>query len=192
MTSDASVSHAASATNHGTTGASAGDLARAGVRGAAWQGGAFVVGKAVVLLTTVVLARMLAPEQFGLVSLALVLIVYAEAIADVGTAQALIYFQPRVSTIRAALLCTSLVGVLLVAAGLLTAPLIGNFFGRQDVVPIVRLLAISLLFSALGAVPEALLRRALQFRRLTAATVTRAAARYNPHATPAVRSRAGL
>jgi lipopolysaccharide exporter len=176
VTSDASVSHAASATKHGTTGASAGDLARAGVRGAAWQGAAFVVGKAVVLLTTVVLARLLAPEQFGLVSLALVLIIYAEAFADVGAAQALIYFQPRVSTIRAALLCTSLVGVLLLAAGVLMAPLIGDFFGRQDVVPIVRLLAVSLLFSALGAVPEALLRRALQFRRLTVATVTRAVA----------------
>ena len=146
------------------------------MRGAAWQGAAFVVGKAVVLLTTVVLARLLAPEQFGLVSLALVLIVYAEAIADVGVAQALIYFQPRVSTIRAALLCSSLVGVMLAAVGALAAPLIGDFFGRQDVVPIVRLLAVSLLFSALGAVPEALLRRALQFRRLTAATVTRAVA----------------
>jgi len=44
-----------------------GDLARAGVRGAVWQGMAFVSGRVIVLVTTIVLARLLSPHDYGLV-----------------------------------------------------------------------------------------------------------------------------
>lgn len=150
------------------------DLARAGARGVAWQGGAFVLGKGVVLLSTVLLARLLAPEQYGLVSLALVLIAYAEAVADGGVAQALVYLKPTRTAVRAAVLCAGVFGVVLASVGVLAAPAVGEFFGRSDVVPLVRVLALSLVASGLAAVPEALLRRSLQFRRLTTATVARA------------------
>jgi len=140
------------------------DLARAGAKGVAWQGGAFVLGKGVVLLTTVLLARLLAPEQYGLVSLALVLIAYAEAVADGGVARA---------AVRGAVLCSAAFGAVLAGAGVLAAPLIGSFFGRADVVPLVRVLALSLVAAGLSAVPEALLRRSLEFRQLTVATVIR-------------------
>jgi len=152
------------------------DLARAGAKGTLWQGAAFVLGKGIVLVTTVLLARVLAPEQFGLVSLALVLIAYAEAVADVGVAQALVYLPRATGTTRAAVLCSLGVGALLVLLGLAAAPAIADFFGRDDVTPLVRLLALSLLTSAGGAVPEALLRRALLFHRLTVAAVVRAVA----------------
>jgi lipopolysaccharide exporter len=127
----------------------------------------------VVLLTTVLLARLLAPEQYGLVSLALVLIAYAEAVADGGVAQALVYLRPSRATVRAAVACSAVFGIVLAGSGVLAAPLVGSFFGRQDVVPIVRLLALSLIASAMAAVPEALLRRSLEFRQLTVATVAR-------------------
>ena len=139
----------------------------------AWQGVAFILGKGVVLVTIVLLARLLAPEQYGLVSLALVLIAYAEAVADAGIAQALVYMQPSRAVVRAAVLCSVVFGTALATAGVLVAPLVGSFFGREDVVPLVRLLALSLIASGCSAVPEALLRRSLQFRRLTVATVVR-------------------
>ena len=99
--------------------------------------------QSVVLLTTVVLAWILAPEQFGLVSLALHHCL-RRGHRRCRHCSGSHLFSAEVSTFRAALLCTSLIGVLLVAAGVLTAPLIGDFFGRQDVAPIVRpLLAVS-------------------------------------------------
>lgn len=153
-----------------------GELLRAGARGALWQGLAQIVGKTVVLVATVVLARLLAPEEYGLVALALVLISYAEAIADAGVAQALIYLPRSRESSRAASACSLGAGVALVLAGVLAAPLIGEFFGRPDVTPLVRLLAVSLLAAAVAATPEALLRRDLLFQRLTVATVLRAVA----------------
>ena len=49
-------------------------------------------------------------------------------------------------------------------------------FGHSDVTPLIHVLALSVLASSLGAVPDALLRRALQFQRLTVAAVVRAVA----------------
>jgi lipopolysaccharide exporter len=149
------------------------DLTRAGASGAAWLGGAQVVGKLVTLLTTVLLARLLTPSEFGLVSLALVLLVYAEAIADAGVAQALIYLQRTRSAERAALLCSLVMGLLLVGLVQLAAPLIAAFFNDPEVEPLVRLLSLSLFCNSLAAVPDALMRRALAFPRVVASAMVR-------------------
>ena len=151
-----------------------GALGRAGARGALWQGAAQAVAKTVVLITTVLLARLLSPEEYGLVALALVLMAYAEAIADAGVAQALVYLPRRPAFTRAALLLSTVFGCLLVVLALAAAPMVAEFFGHADVAPLVRLLALSLFASSLGAVPEALLRRELRFPRLTSAMVIRA------------------
>lgn len=153
---------------------SSGTLANLGVRGAMWQGLAQVVGKGIVLLTTIVLARLLSPEEYGLVALALVVMAYAETLADAGVAQALVYLPRSAEIARSALLISMLVGGVLVAGALIGAPLISEFFGREEVASLVQVLAVSLLATALAAVPESLLRRDLRFQRLTAATVIRA------------------
>lgn len=153
----------------------AGELARTGVRGAAWQGLAFASGKLIVLATTIVLARLLSPQEYGLVALALVLMSYAETIADAGVAQALVYL-PRTGIIaRSALLISVLLGLALASAAVLAAPLIARLFNLPDVAPLVQVLGLSVLATSCGAVPEALLRRDLLFKQLTAAPVIRAA-----------------
>jgi lipopolysaccharide exporter len=150
------------------------DLAQAGAHGALWQGLAQVIGKSVVLLTTIVLARLLSPHEYGLVALALVLMTYAATLADAGVAQALVYLPRNAESARAALFASVSAGLVIALAVTAAAPLIADFFDNPEVAPLVRLLALSLLATSVGAVPESLLRRLLEFRRLTIATVTRA------------------
>jgi lipopolysaccharide exporter len=150
-------------------------LARVGFRGAVWQGLALVSAKGVVLLTTIVLARLLSPEQYGLVAVALVLMAYVETVADAGVAQALVYFPASAVAARSALLVSVVLGASLATLAILAAPWIGALFELPDVAPLVKVLAISLLATSLGAVPEALLRRDLQFKKLAIAPVLRAA-----------------
>jgi PST family polysaccharide transporter len=102
-----------------------------------------------------------------------VLVVYAEVLASTGVAQALIYLERTPSVVRAAFGCSLLAGTVLTGTVVAAAPLVAAFFDNPDVVPIVRLLAVGLMASALGAVPEALLQRDLLFSRLTIATVAR-------------------
>ena len=152
-----------------------GELAEAGARGAMWQGLAFAAGKVFVLVTIIVLARLLSPEEYGLVALALVLMAYAETIADAGVAQALIYLPRTGELARSALLISVVLGGLLASGAILAAPAIADLFNLPEVAPLVQVLSISLLATALAAVPEALLRRDLHFKRQTAAPVLRAA-----------------
>ena len=156
--------------------APSGSLARAGARGALWQGLAQTISKAIVLVTTIVLARLLSPQEYGLVALALVLLTYTETVADAGVAQALVYLRRGAETARAALLLCLLCGVVLAAALAGAAPALASAFGHSEVTPLIRVLALSVLATSLSAVPDALLRRALEFQRLTVAAVVRAAA----------------
>lgn len=141
-----------------------------------WQGSSYLFGKVTVLVTTLVLARLLVPEDFGLVALAMVFITYADSFADLGVAQALVYLRRSTETVRAALLTAVGSGLLLAGGALAGAPAIAALFGEPDVEPLIRLLSLSLLAGALASVPEALMRRDLQFRRLSAAAVLRSVA----------------
>ncbi|RJT94888.1 hypothetical protein D6T65_17285 [Arthrobacter frigidicola] len=138
-----------------------------------WQGLAHSIGRVIVLVTIVVLARLLSPEEYGLVALALVLMAYGETIADAGVAQALVYLKPSRENSRAALLITAVVGGSLAVGAVVAAPLAASVFDRPEVEVLVQVLAVSLLGSALAAVPEALLRRDLLFPRLTVAVIVR-------------------
>ena len=141
-----------------------------------WQGLSYLLGRLGGLVTVLVLARLLVPHDFGLVALATVFITYADAFSDLGVAQALIYLPRTAETVRAALLCAMFSGALLLAGAVFGAHGIAVLFGEADAAPLIRLLALSLLASACASVPQALLRRDLQFRRLGFATVLRSVA----------------
>lgn len=151
-------------------------LAYAGTRGAAWQGLSYLVGKAMVLLTTVILARLLTPEDFGLVGLALVFVTYVEVATDLGVAQALVVLPAGRRRNDTALLISVGSSALLVAAAMMAAPAVARFFGRPEVAGMLRVLALSLLLTAMAQVPDALLRRSLRFRSRVVTLVGRALA----------------
>src|SRR4051794_9316511 len=141
-------------------------LSRLAVRGVLWQAVSFGLGRSLSLVTTIVLARLLTPSQFGLVGLALVFVTFAEYLTDLGVAQALVYFERDRPTQDAALALCVACGLALGLGALLGAPAIAAFFDAPAVAPMVRVLAVALLLSSLRQVPLALVRRDLAFRRV--------------------------
>src|SRR5918997_2509056 len=87
-------------------------LTGATVNAVAWVGLSFVLGKLLVLVATVIIARVLGPEEFGLVSLALVFVGLVEVMADLGVAQALIVHKDSRRSADAAFAFTVLSGFL--------------------------------------------------------------------------------
>jgi PST family polysaccharide transporter len=150
-------------------------LARAAVGGVAWQGLSYIGGKLLVLATTVVLARLLTPGDFGVVGLALVFIAYAEVVTDLGVAQALIYLPEDRESNDAAFAVALLFSLMLVGTAMLAAPVVAGFFHRPDVTPLFRVMSLSLLVGGVGQVPDALLRKRLLFRRRLMAEIGRSA-----------------
>jgi PST family polysaccharide transporter len=149
-------------------------LARAAMGGVLWQALSFFAGKALVLVSTAILARLLSPTAFGVVALALVFITFADVVTDLGVAQALVFFPTDRRRNDAALVVCLAVSGAFVASAMLAAPLVASFFGHPEIVGMFRVLSLALLVRATGQVPDALLRKSLRFRPRTIAELNRA------------------
>lgn len=140
-------------------------LVRAAAGGVLWQGLSYIFGKLLTLATTVILARVLTPTDFGLVGLAMVFITYLEVTSDMGLGQAVVFFPREKRRTDAAITVAFAWSLLLAGGAVLAAPLVADFFDQPRVAPMFRVVALALLVGGLGSVPDAILRRELRFRR---------------------------
>ena len=158
----------------GQGGGPASNLGRTALGGVLWQGISFFAGKALVLVSTIILARLLTPNDFGVVAIALIFITYADVITDLGVAQAIVFLPPdRRRNDAAVMVCLAVSGTF-VAIALLLAPLAASFFGHPEITGMIRVLSLALLVRASGQVPDALLRKNLRFKPRTVAEIGRA------------------
>ncbi len=136
-------------------------------QGIFWNYVSFAGGKFLTFISTIILARLgLGPDQFGEVAIALLAITYLEAIGDLGIAAALIYQRDDVE--RAAQVAFSIsiaMGIVLWGLATLAAPFVGAYFNEPGAVPMLRVLAFTLLIQSFGNVHMALLTKELEFRR---------------------------
>lgn len=143
-----------------------GTLAAKAARGVAWNYLSFGLGKGLVLITTAVLARLLTPEQFGVVGFATIAVSYLSVLKDLGLGAALIQRQDEVEEAADTVFTLNLLlGVLLTLLGLLLAPLAATYFREPLVTPILRVLSFNFVINALGAIHTVRLQRQLDFRR---------------------------
>lgn len=123
------------------------------------QGCAFVV--------QIVLARLLVPEQFGLIAMVAVFIAISNVLIDAGFSRALIQRKELTDLDVTSVFYFNLLIAILLALFLYTvAPAIAQFYESEELVTIVRILSVSLIFSGLGAVHKARLSREMRFKKL--------------------------
>lgn len=160
-------------------GAHHGLLRRRALRGFLVSALAFAGNRLLVLATTVVLARLLVPEDFGLVAAGMALILYLEIGLDLGVGAALVYEQEEGVTerVQTAFTLSLLTAVVFTGLGWLSAPAIAAFFHVSGQETLLRVLFCYLLLRGLGQVPDALLRRDLRFGRRGVLDLTRAGTR---------------
>ncbi len=140
-------------------------LARSTAWGAVWTLVATGGARIVTLAGLAALARLLAPEDFGLLAFAFVFITYIETVGDLGTGAALIYWPDRRDdAARVTFWINVVMGGVWFTAMTLLAPAIAAFFRNPEGEPILRALAWSFPIKALGNTHDALLQRELRFR----------------------------
>jgi lipopolysaccharide exporter len=143
------------------------NLTRGTVRGLSWVYGASAIGAFTQLLYTAIMGRLLAPEDFGLLAMALVFQRFGTYFARLGVGQALIQKAKLTDLdIRVGFTSSMLLGGGFGALVLFAAPLAGALFDTDAVVPVVRVLALTFLIGGFGRVSSSLLRRELRFRAL--------------------------
>jgi len=138
------------------------NLAHVAVRGASWTYIAFYSGKLIVFISTIVLARMLTKDDFGVVGYALAIIGFLDVVKDLGIASSVIYHKDEKVADTAFWLSLS-TGLGLFLLVWVFAPSVGSFFNDSRASEVTRALALSFPLNALGATHEALLIKELAF-----------------------------
>jgi O-antigen/teichoic acid export membrane protein len=137
------------------------------LRGLAWKAGSqtmLLVSRFVVAL---VLARLLAPTDFGLAAMVLVFSGFVVLFADSALGTALIQRRELADGDRSTLFWTGVaVGLALTVAGIALSGPLASFYGEPDVQPLFAALSLSFIVSSLGTTQGALLARELNFRAL--------------------------
>jgi O-antigen/teichoic acid export membrane protein len=146
-------------------GGSPASLATRSARGVGWAFAATFAGRVVVFAALAVLARILAPEDFGLVAFALVFILYADTIGDLGTGVALIHWPDRrADAAQLTFLVNLATGFLWLGLAWLLAGKVAAFFGSPEGEAVLKTLAWSFPIRALGNTHDALVQKDLRFR----------------------------
>lgn len=148
-------------------------------RGFVWTTLAWGVNRVAILGLTLILARLLTPEDFGLVTAALTIIAMLDAALDLGVGASVVADQERGTTARTRAAFTVNLGLSALVAGLGAAasPLLAAVFGAHSHTWLFALIFAYPLFRGAAQVNDAVLKRDLRFRRRTLVDLTRAAVR---------------
>ncbi len=134
-----------------------------------------LVAKLLGFTATLVLARMLSPEDFGLVAVALMAFGLLEVLRNMGTGEALIY-QQRYRDVEAtsAFWIALVTGITMSLTFVFGAPVIASLFNNLEAASLIKFMGWLFIVEALGAIPAALAKRDLDFGTLAYAEVGRA------------------
>jgi polysaccharide transporter, PST family len=119
------------------------------------------------VISTVVLARILVPEDFGLVAMVSAITGYIAIFVDLGTRDAVAqHTRLKEEEASAMFWITAATGLTFALVTVSCAPLIAGFYGLPRLKTITMAMSVPFLVSALYYQQQALMRRALMFRQL--------------------------
>ena len=141
------------------------------VKGTFWSAADAFLGQGVMFVVGIVLARLLSPEEYGLIGIVLIFTSVMLGIVDSGFSNALIrklhVTDEDYNTLFIFNLVVSILLFLLLFAG---APWIACFFERPQLVALVRTMGLLLIIQALSIVQNTILTRNIDFKTKTKAS----------------------
>ncbi len=115
---------------------------------------------------SMVLARLLGPQEYGLLGMAMVFTNILATLQDCGIGQAVVYYQEERSGLSLYFTAAAGIGAVLTFLAFLAAPLIAWFYHEPAITPVIRVLSSTLALGSLYSVAQGLLVREFDFRRL--------------------------
>jgi len=152
-----------------------GDLAHKTRIGIIWSAANILFSKSFRLIASVVLARLLFPEDFGLYGIALIIIRFARKVTNMGFSTVIVQRKEITAQEINTIFTVSLaINVLIGAALFWGAPVFASWVGEAKAVPVVRVISATFLMAAFALVSENLLKREMRFKELAFSRSTRA------------------
>lgn len=136
------------------------------ITGFIWQLCQKVIAQLMTFVVSVILARLLMPEDYGVVALASMFITLLSTFCDGGISSSLVQKKNADKLDFDTVFISSLtIGAILYILLFFASPLIANFFDNKQVVPVLRVLALSMPLGALSCVQGAYLSKQMAFKK---------------------------
>jgi O-antigen/teichoic acid export membrane protein len=141
-------------------------LSKRVVRGGIWVFALRIVNRGLGFIRTIILARLLAPHDFGLLGIALLAIATLEAFSQTGFQAALIQKKKNIeSYLDTAWTISAIRGIILFLILFSSAPLIANFFDSAQATLIIKVIAVSTLLSGFRNIGIIFFKKELEFNK---------------------------
>jgi PST family polysaccharide transporter len=142
-------------------------LDRSFAHGIAWQGSVKWLVQLVTWSTTIVVARILTPADYGLLAMGAVLLAFVALLSESGLGGTIVIVRDvtaeQIAQLNGAAV---LLGIASFTAACLAAYPVGWFYHSVALPPVIIVMSLTLIISAFRVVPGALLQRDLRFPRM--------------------------
>ena len=142
------------------------------VKGTFWSAADAFLGQGVTFLVGIVLARLLTPDEYGLIGICLIFNTVLNGIVDSGFSNALIRKKDCTNEDYNTMFITNMIiSIMLYIILYFSSPLIARFFGREELAILIRVTGLVLFFNALSLTQQTVLSKRIDFKTKTKASV---------------------
>lgn len=142
------------------------------VSGLGWTFGERILAQGVSFLVSIVLARILAPSEFGIISLILIFINISNVFVSNGFGESLIQKKnANIKDYSTVFWCSFFVSLVLVGIIWICAPIISDFYDNPYLIWPLRILSLKLILASINSIQQAYISKHLMFRKMFFATL---------------------
>jgi PST family polysaccharide transporter len=139
------------------------------ISGIGWNSVGNIARQIFQLLSLVIMARLLSPEDFGIFAILMIFVAFFNIFASMGTSQAIIHLDsPSQGTLSSIFYFNFAVGLFLFVLLYVLAWPISAFFANPDLVHYLQWIGLSFIIGALSLVQKVLLEKQMLFKRVVA------------------------
>lgn len=142
------------------------------IKGVGWSFTGSLLSQGITFLVGIVLARLLGPEEYGLIGIMMIFILISESIVNSGLSSALIRKKDASELDFDTVFVANLgLSFFMYAVLFIAAPFISLFFEKPQLTGLLRVIGIVVVINALSLVPLTKLNRAVDFKTQTFCSV---------------------
>lgn len=143
------------------------DLRARVIRGSIWNSASNICAQALNFIVTIVLARLLVPEDFGIIAISGVVVGVITLFQDLGMGSAIIQKKDiSEDYLATSFLVSFLTGVGIAVLVVAISPLIASFYEKQILKPVIMVSSIGFVLSPLMSIHNSILTKNLEFKKI--------------------------
>lgn len=148
------------------------NLKRKTLSGFVWRFGERITAQAISLTVSIVLARILTPDEYGVVAIIIIFIALANSLVSSGLGAALVQNRKSTRDDFSTMFHASLVlSIVLYFLLFFAAPLIASIYNNDLLVPLIRVLGIKIPIASISSIQQAYVTKKMIYKKFFLATI---------------------